>query len=160
MDDKVLRDQLLTLLRGGNAHMSFDDAVANFPLEQINTRPPNVSYSFWHLLEHIRIAQRDILDFTRNLNYVPLKWPDDYWPHPGEEADPVRWNQTINDFRADLKAVEAIVLDPNTNFFADLPHASGYTVLREVLLVADHNAYHIGEFAVLRQAAGTWPIES
>jgi hypothetical protein len=155
--DTVLRQQLLALLRGGNAHLTFEQAVADFPLDQINRRPPNVPYSPWHLLEHLRIAQWDILEFVRNPAHVSPPWPQGYWPRPEDEADAARWNQTIRDFCADLKAVEAIVQDPQTEFFADLPHAKGYTVLREVLLVADHNAYHIGEFAILRQVMGTWP---
>jgi hypothetical protein len=155
--DKVMREQLLALLRGGNAHMGFDQAVADFPLAHINTKPPNVPYTPWHLLEHIRLAQRDILEFIRNPDYVSPSWPEGYWPAPNEQADETRWQQTISQFRADLKALEALVLDPNTDFFSDIPHAPGYTIFREVLLVADHNAYHIGEFAILRQVMDIWP---
>lgn len=155
--DKVMREQLLALLRGGNAHLGFDEAVADFPVEYINTKPPNVSYTPWHLLEHIRIAQWDILEFVRNPDHVSPGWPEGYWPPPGEQADETRWQQTINEFRADLKAIEDLVTDPSTDFFSPIPHAPGYTIFREVLLVADHNAYHIGEFAILRQVMGTWP---
>ena len=154
--DKVMREQLLALLRGGNAHLGFDDAVANFPPEHINTKPPNVSYTPWHLLEHIRIAQWDILEFVRNPDHVSPSWPEGYWPAPDEQADQARWQQTINEFRADLKAIENLVTDPNTDFFSPIPHAPGYTIFREILLVADHNAYHIGEFAILRQVMDTW----
>lgn len=154
--DKVLREQLLALLRGGNAHLGFDDAVANFPLEHINTKPPNVSYTPWHLLEHIRIAQWDILEFVRNPDHVSPSWPEGYWPAPDEQADQARWQQTIDEFQADLKAIEDLVTDPDTDFFSPIPHAPGYTILREILLVADHNAYHIGEFAILRQVMDTW----
>ena len=151
-----MREQLLALLRGGNAHLGFDDAIARFPLEHINTKPPNVSYTPWHLLEHIRIAQWDILEFVRNPDHVSPKWPEGYWPAPAEQADAARWQQTIDQFHADLKAIEDLVTDPHTNFFAPIPHAPDYTILREVLLVADHNAYHIGEFAILRQVMDTW----
>ena len=154
--DKVLREQLLALLRGGNAHLGFDDAVADFPLEHINTKPPNVSYTPWHLLEHIRIAQWDILEFIRNPDHVSPGWPEGYWPSPEEQADKARWEQTIAEFRADMKAIEGLVTDPHTDFFTPLPHAPGYTIFREILLVADHNAYHIGEFAILRQVMDTW----
>jgi hypothetical protein len=154
--DKVIREQLLALLRGGNAHLGFDDAVANFPPEHINTKPPNVPYTPWHLLEHIRIAQWDILEFVRNPAHVSPSWPEGYWPAPDERADQGRWQQTINEFRADLKAIEDLVTDPNTDFFSPIPHAPGYTIFREILLVADHNAYHIGEFAILRQVMDTW----
>jgi hypothetical protein len=155
--DQALRDQLLALLRGGNAHQTFDQAVADFPLEHINTRPPNAPYTFWHLLEHLRIAQWDILDFVRNPHYLARQWPKEYWPPPDEQATEDRWNKSLRQFRADLKAVEEIVLNPATDFFSDLPHAAGYNILREVLLVADHNAYHIGEFGILRQSMGLWP---
>jgi hypothetical protein len=154
--DKVMREQLLALLRGGNAHLGFDDAVANFPLEHINTKPPNVSYTPWHLLEHIRIAQWDILEFVRNPNHVSPSWPEGYWPAPDEQADEARWQKTIEDFRVDLRAIQDLVTDPNMDFFSPIPHASAYTIFREILLVADHNAYHIGEFAILRQVMDTW----
>lgn len=155
--DQTLRDQLLALLRGGNAHMSLDQAVADFPMEHINTRPPNTPYTFWHLIEHLRIAQWDILDFVRNPNYKALAWPKEYWPDPDERADQARWNETLRQFRADLKTIEEIVKNPATDFYSDLPHAKGYTILREVLLVADHNAYHIGELGILRGVLGLWP---
>jgi hypothetical protein len=151
-----LRKQLLALLRGGNAHMGFDDAVANFPIEAINNYPPNVSYSPWHLLEHLRITQWDILEFIRDPNYVSPKWPEGYWPAKQKKANQTEWFETIRKFKADLADLEEIVKDPAANFMADLPHASGYNILREILLVSDHNAYHIGEFCILRQVMGTW----
>ncbi len=156
-DDQVIRDQLLALLRGGQAHLTFDQAVADFPMDQINRRPPNVPYTPWHLLEHIRIAQWDILEFIRNPNHVSPAWPAEYWPTASQVTDEAGWRQTIQAFRADLAALEQLVQAPTTNFFSDLPHAPGYTILRELLLVADHNAYHIGEFAILRQVMATWP---
>ena len=154
--DQTLREQLLALLRGGNAHMSFDDAVANFPLAHINTKPPQISYTPWHLLEHLRIAQWDILEFVRDPNHVSPEWPVGYWPRPDQQADAAQWQQTIDQFRIDLKAMEMLVTNPHTDFFAPIPHAPDYTIFREVLLVADHNAYHIGEFAILRQVMETW----
>ncbi len=155
--DQVLRDQLLALLRGGQAAMTFDQAVADFPLEHINAQPPNVTYSFWFLLEHLRIAQWDILDYIRNPQYQYRQWPDDYWPHAGSQTDATGWNKTINDFRADSHALEAIVRDPALDLTAPLPHAPQHNILREILVVADHNAYHLGEFAILRQVMGLWP---
>lgn len=154
--DRALREQLLHLLRGGNAHLTFDEAVADFPMDAINRRPPNVPYTPWHLLEHLRLAQWDILDFIRNPNYQEMAWPDDYWPAPDAEADAAAWDKTLASFRADRTAVEAIARDPHTDLSATIPHGSGQTILRELLLVADHNAYHIGEFAILRQVMGTW----
>lgn len=155
--DQVLREQLLGLLRGGQAYSPFDHAVSDFPMAHINTRPTNLDYSFWFLLEHIRFAQWDILDYIRNPNYVWRKWPEDYWPRSGEQADEAKWRKTISDFHADIQALEAIVRDPAIDLTAPLPHAPQHTYLREILLVADHNAYHLGEFGILRQVMGLWP---
>jgi hypothetical protein len=157
MNDSVLREQLVQLLGGGHAHMPFDQAVADFPLEWANKRPPSVTYTPWHLLEHLRIAQWDILDFIRNPDYQEIKWPDDYWPAAEATADAAAWQTTVDSFRADLQSLLEIAQDSSVDLTADIPHAPGYTVLRELLVVADHNAYHIGEFAILRQVMGTWP---
>lgn len=156
--DQVVREQLLFLLDGGNAHMTFDQVVADFPMEAINSRPPKVDYTPWHLLEHIRIAQWDILEFSRNPDHVSPKWPAGYWPNGDAQANEAQWQATINSFRGDLKALQDMARDPATDLYADLPHAPGYTILREILLVADHNAYHIGELAILRQVMGLWAI--
>ncbi len=155
-DDRVVREQLLFLLRGGNAHMTFEGAVADFPLKYINSRPPNVTYTPWHLLEHIRIAQWDILEFIRNPDHVSPQWPKGYWPSPDQQADEAQWERTISDFRADLRSLQDMVEDPTIDLYAPIAHAKDYTVLREMLLVADHNAYHIGEFSILRQVMSTW----
>jgi hypothetical protein len=155
--DTVLRQHVLNLLRGGQASMTFEDAVADFPMDRMNDRPPNVPYTPWHLLEHLRITQWDILDFVRNPNYTEMKWPDAYWPAPDATADAAAWNETLRAFRADFAAVCALVADPATDLYATIPHGDGQTILREALLVADHNAYHTGEFAILRQVMGTWP---
>lgn len=152
-----LRKQLLYLLRGGGAHMSLAQAVADFPPALRNQRPPHVSYSFWHLLEHIRIAQADILDFIQNPDYQELPWPEGYWPPADTVADEAQWQQTLQGIEDDLVALQALVEDPETDLTVELAHAPGYTVLREILLVADHNAYHLGEFAILRQVMQAWP---
>ena len=152
--DEVVREQLLALLRGGNAHMSFDQAVADFPKGHINVQPLDLPYTPWRLLEHIRIAQRDILDFIRDPNYVSPEWPVGYWPPPGEEADEGRWRQTIEGIRADRKELEKIVNNPDTDLSAPMPQGEGYNVLREILVAADHNAYHIGEFALMKEVLG------
>ncbi len=156
MSDATLRDQLLALLKGGNAHLTFDDAIADFPPAAMNQQPPNVPYTPWHILEHLRITQWDILEFVRNPRHVSPEWPKGYWPAPDATTDVAGWQATIDAFRADLAAVQEIVRDPSIDLSAELPHAPGYTYIREVLLVADHNAYHIGEFAILRQVMGTW----
>ena len=154
--DKVVREQLLSLLRGGNAHLNFDQAVADFPIQNINTRPPNISYTPWYLLEHLRIAQWDILEFIRDPKHVSPTWPEGYWPPENEEADPARWEKTICEFGADMETLQDMVVDQQVNLYAPIPHAPDYTILREILLVADHNAYHIGEFAILRQVMDNW----
>lgn len=156
LPDPAVRAQLLFLLQGGGAHMNLDEAVANFPSQHYNTYPPNVPYSFWHLLEHIRIAQWDIRDFIGNAGYEHLNWPEDYWPNPDAKADQMQWEATIAAIRSDLAELKALIEDPATDLYCNLPHAEGYNILREALLVADHNAYHIGEFAILRQVIGTW----
>jgi len=155
--DQVVREQLLALLRGGNAHMSFEQAIADFPMASINTNPPNVPYKPWHILEHLRITQWDILEFIRNPDHVSPDWPVGYWPDPTQDADQTQWDQTIQDFRADQQALQEIVADPTTDLYGQIPHAPGYTIFREILVVSDHNAYHLGEFAILRQVMGTWP---
>ena len=158
MDENgVLRTQLLELLRGGHAHMSIDDAVDEFPEDRINEHPPGVPYTPWHLLEHLRIAQWDILEFIRNPDHVSPTWPAGYWPSAEVKAGTADWQATLAGFRADHLALEGIVEDPATALTRPLPHAPGYNVLREILVVSDHNAYHIGEFAILRQVMHTWP---
>lgn len=154
--DDVVRSQLLQLLQGGHAHFSFDQAVSDFPLAHINTWPFNVPYTLWHLLEHLRIAQWDILEFIRNPHHVSPEWPVGYWPNPAQTATADQWQATLTAFRADQQALAAIVADPQTDLYADLPHAAGYNILREILVVADHNAYHIGEFSIFRQILGIW----
>lgn len=154
-----MRETLLNLLSGKGAHLTFDEAVADFPMDAINARPPNVPYTFWHLLEHIRLAQWDILDFVRNPDYQEQSWPDDYWPARDAETDEAGWNQTIEQFHADLEEMKAITADESLDLTTELPHAPGYTYLREILLVADHNAYHVGEFAILRQVMDLWPAD-
>ena len=147
--DDVIREQLVALLRGGNAHLSFDQAVADFPMDKINAQPPSLPYTPWRLLEHIRLAQRDILDFIRDPAYVSPEWPAGYWPPQGEMADEARWRQTVEAFRADLRELEKIVKDPKTDLAAPMPQGQRYNVLREILVAADHNAYHIGEFSLM-----------
>jgi hypothetical protein len=157
--DQVLREQLLANLKGGNAHMPFNRAVSGFPMEEINRRLPNATYTVWHLLEHLRIVQGDILEFVRNPHHVSPDFPAGYWPPVEEMATAHRWKKTLIGFRSDLQAVEDLVRDPQTKFFSPIPHAKDYTVIREVLLVADHNAYHTAEIVTLRRILGLKPIK-
>lgn len=155
--DQILRAHLITLLQGKGAHLTFEDALANFPMEHINTRPPNVGYTPWHLVEHLKIAQWDILEYIRNPKHVSPQWPVGYWPSPDVQADAGTWKNTIQAFRDDLHALIELVKNPATDLYALIPHGyDGHTILREILLVADHNAYHIGEFAILRQVMNNW----
>ncbi len=155
-----LRAEAIELLRGRGAHMPFDEAVADFPDEAINSRPSNLSYTPWQLLEHVRRTQRDILEYARDrASYRERHWPDDYWPAPDATTDRAGFVKTIEGFRADADALEVMVRDPGVDLLAPLSGTPGHTLLREIRLVGDHNAYHVGEFAVLRQVMGTWPAE-
>ncbi|MBI4962268.1 MAG: DinB family protein [Desulfomonile tiedjei] len=158
--DDVVREELLALLAGGNAHMGFDDVIANFPLEHINTKAPNTPYSFWHFVEHIRIAQWDILEFIRNTHHVSPEYPEGYRPHPDETTDEKGWRKSIDQMQGDLKALKDIVRDRKTDLFAPIPHAPNYTIFREIVLAADHNAYHVAEIAIMRQILDIWPDDS
>ena len=154
--DQLSRQQLADLLTHGNAHLPFQDAVADFPIDQINHRPPNVPYSYWHLIEHLRLTQRDILNYLRDADYAEPEWPKDYWPAPDAITDQAGWDASIAAFEADLAELAGMVEDPATNLTASVPSNPEHTVLREMLIVADHNAYHVGELAILRQVDGIW----
>jgi uncharacterized damage-inducible protein DinB len=157
--DKALREHLLYLLRGGGAHLNFDAAVADLPPELRGARPPGVPHTPWRLLEHLRIAQWDILEFSRNPKHVSPKFPEGYWPDGDAPPDAAAWDRSVAAFRADLQAMQDLVADPSTDLFARIPHGEGQTLLREALLVADHNAYHLGQLVVVRRALGAWPDE-
>ncbi|MCA9927324.1 MAG: DinB family protein [Anaerolineales bacterium] len=158
-EDKELRNQLVHLLTVRQAHMDFEDAVADFPAEHINTRPPNCDYTFWHLLEHLRICQKDILDYIVSDNYQWPDFPNDLWPDKTAVTDSTGWQQTIAAFTADRQKLVAIINDPSVDLFAPLPNSGEHqhNILREINIVASHNAYHTGELGVLRQTMGLWP---
>ncbi|MGH2406232.1 MAG: DinB family protein [bacterium] len=155
--DKALRDHLLWLLDGGMAHVTFPRAVAGLKESLRGQKPRGLPYTPWQQVEHMRISQWDILEYIRNLGHVSPKWPEGYWP----AAVPPRrevWEVSIRAFKADVRALKALVADPSTRLTAQIPHAQrGHTVLREVLLAADHNAYHLGQLIVLRRVLGAWP---
>jgi hypothetical protein len=155
-DDARLRHELLALLTVRQAHMSLTDAVASFPLEHINSFPPNVPYTFWHLVEHLRIAQHDILQFIIDPDHQSPPWPEGYWPAPESRAGEADWQKSLADFAADQEALAALIQDPDRDLYAELAHAPGYTILREINVVADHNAYHVGELAIFRQIMDLW----
>ncbi len=157
MSDSHLRMQLTNALTVRQAHQSLADAVKDFPAAHYNTRPPHTPYTFWHLLEHIRIAQADILDYIENPQYRYLQFPDDYWPAADAVADPADWGRSLDAFHADLNALARIAADPARDLHAQIPHGQpGHTILREILIVAAHNAYHTGEFGILRGTMGLW----
>jgi DinB superfamily len=149
--DQSLREHLLYLLGGGGAHVDFESVVKDFPVEKANQKVEHLPYTAWAVLEHMRIAQWDILEFSRNAEYVSPKWPEGYWPSEGVAPDAAAWTESVERFRADLKEMEALVADPQTDLFAPIPHGSGQTVLREALLVADHNAYHLGVLVTMKR---------
>jgi hypothetical protein len=147
-----LREHVLYLLRGGGAHVHFDEVVKDFPVELVNRKIAGVPYTPWQVLEHMRIAQWDILEFSRDATHVSPDWPKGYWADAELEADAETWRKSVEAFRADLKALEELIADPTNDLYAPIPHGTGQTLLREALLVADHNAYHLGVLVVLKRA--------
>jgi hypothetical protein len=156
----ALRDHLIYLLRGGGAHVDFDTAVADLSADLRGGKAAGLPHTPWRLLEHLRIAQWDILEFCRNPRHVSPTFPEGYWPKGDAPPDDAAWNRSVAGFRADLRAMQDLVADPATDLFAPLPHGKGQTVLREALLVADHNAYHLGQLIVVRRLLGAWPADA
>ena len=157
MSDDHIRQQLVNALVLRQAHLDFETAVADFPAAHINARVPEASYTFWHLLEHLRITQADILDYIENPEYQYMQWPEAYWPAPAETADTARWRATIAGFEADRAALVDIVNDPARDLCAQIPHGQpGHSIMREILVIAAHNSYHIGELGSLRGTLGLW----
>jgi len=153
-----LRKQILELLRGGQAHATFDEAIKDFPAKHRATVPPNLPYSAWQLLEHLRIAQRDILQFSAppTGGYHPLQWPAEYWPKSPEPPSTHAWDASIAAIRKDLELFEALITKPDSDLFKPFRWGDGQNLLREALLIADHTAYHLGELIVLRRLFGIW----
>jgi hypothetical protein len=146
-----LRKHVDNLLLMKGAHLTFADAVANFPAALRGKKPAGAPHSAWELLEHMRIAQEDILDFSRNPDYREKKFPDDYWPSTAEPPDDQAWDHSIQEFQQDLKQLQELLADTRHDLLAKLPHGKGQTLLREALITADHNAYHLGQFMFLRK---------
>lgn len=140
-----------------DAHVDFDQAVDGLGAELRGERPPGMPHSVWEIVEHMRIAQRDILDFCRSPDYVEMKWPDDYWPRTPAPPSTTAWNASITAFHHDLQALQDLAADPDVDLFAAIPHGSGQTYLRELILVIDHNAYHLGELLAIRRMLNAWP---
>ena len=151
-EESTLRRQLADLLDWDHAHIPFDEAVKDFPPELRGRRPEGGPHSAWELLEHLRLALWDILEFTRDAkNHVSPKFPDGYWPPTPAPQTETAWNESVAAYRQHLRDFAALVNDPSIDLFAPMPHADGKTVLREVLLAADHNAYHLGQLVMVRR---------
>ena len=155
-DSDALRRHLIELLKGGSAHADFDAAVARFPVTAASQKPAGVAHTAWQLLEHMRIAQWDILEFSRNSKHVSPKWPEGYWPKTEGPPSKTDWSKSVRAFRADLKAMQDLVAARSSDLLAPIPHGDGQTLLREALLVADHNSHHLGQLIMLRQLLGIW----
>jgi DinB family protein len=154
--DQSLRKHLIYLLSDGGAHANFDAVVRGLPPRLRGMKPARFPHSPWMLLEHLRLAQRDILDFSRNPKHVSPAWPEGYWPKHAAPPSAGAWNKSVRAFRQDLKAMQKLVADPATDPHAAIPWGDGQTILREALLLADHNAYHLGQFLDVRRLLGAW----
>lgn len=155
-NDKALREHLLNLLKGDGAHANFDAAVKDLPVSLRGKRPKGAEHSPWEVLEHLRIAQWDILEFSRNAKHVSPEFPGGYWPGAQAPPNETAWDKSADAFSSDRKAMAELIAKESTDLLAPIPHAEGKTILREALLVADHNAYHLGELVLLRRLLGAW----
>jgi hypothetical protein len=155
--DGDLREQLVYLLKGGGAHVHFMDAVENFPTGKYGVFANGLPHTGWQLLEHARIAQWDILEFSRNPKHASPDFPGGYWPKTPTPPNEGAWTESVAAFQRDLEAMVQLVQNLRTNLYAKIPHGDGQTILREALLLADHNAYHLGQLVDLRRALGAWP---
>ena len=155
-DEKALRAQLVKLLDFKEAHVDFDRAVTGIPPKLRGKLPPGAEHTLWQLVEHLRIAQADILEFCRTPKYQEKKWPDDYWPKAPAPRNAATWTAALAGYRRDRKALQRLAANPTIDLLATIPHGTGQTYLREILLVADHNAYHIGQIVALRRRLGIW----
>jgi uncharacterized damage-inducible protein DinB len=156
MDQTSVREHLGRILAWEDAHVGYDKAVHGIPVALRGKRPAKLPYSAWQLIEHLRITQKDILDFCRDSNYQERKWPDDYWPASAAPPSAKSWADSIRRFREDREALQQLAADPDIELTARIPHGSGQTYLRELLLVADHTAYHVGQLVLVRRLLGSW----
>jgi hypothetical protein len=155
-DDAALRELLGRLLAWGDAHVTFDAVVDEIPVKLRGRRPAGLPHSIWQLVEHLRITQHDILDFCINPQYKEMQWPADYWPRTAAPPSSAAWTGSLRRFRRDRQALQALAADPAIDLGARIPHGSGQTYLRELVLVADHGAYHVGQIVLVRRLLGIW----
>ena len=154
--DELLRKQLVKLLASGEAHADFEAAIKDLPRELRGKVPAGAEHSPYQLVEHMRIALWDILKFSQSAEHKSPKWPDEYWPNSPEPPSDEAWDESVKAIRADIKVFSALISEKDTDLFAKIPHGDGQTILREVLLAADHNAYHIGQLVLVRRLLGAW----
>ena len=153
---RALREHVLELLGKGHAHVTFRDAIAAWPAALRGAKPPGQPFTPWRLLEHIRISQWDIVEFTKSASHVSPEWPAGYWPQNDAPPDAAGWDKSVAQVEHDLRAMQRLVRDPATDLLARIPHGTGQTVLREALVLADHNSYHLGQLVLLRRLLGAW----
>lgn len=156
-DDAALREHVVNLLKGGTAHVRFRDAVEGFPVRKRGAFAHGLAHTGWQLLEHARLAQKDILEFSRSSEHISPEFPEGYWPKSPLPPNDAAWRKSLQAFETDLLAMVRLVRDRKLDLFAKLPHGTGQTLLREALTLADHNAYHLGQLVDLRRALGVWP---
>jgi hypothetical protein len=154
--DQELREHLLKLLSTGSAHLGFDEAIDGLPAELRGTKAPGIAHTVWQIVEHLRIAQEDILEFSRRADYTSPPWPEGYWPETEAPSSEDAWEQSMEAFHRDLRAMKDLVANQGIDLFAKLAWGTGQTILRQAMLVADHNAYHVGQIVTVRQALGAW----
>ena len=156
MEESLIRKHLVKLLGGTDSHLDFDDTVFRFPVELRTVKPNGAAHSAWQLVEHLRIAQWDILEFSRNQNHVSPTFPDGYWPSSDTTPDEEAWEKSIRAFRSDREAFQELVANESTDLLAPIPHGTGQTILRECFVLAEHNSYHLGQLVLLRRLLGIW----
>lgn len=153
---RALREHVVELLSGGHAHVTLEDATADLPPQLRGAKPPGQPFTPWRLLEHVRISQWDIVEFTKSAKHVSPKWPAGYWPKSDAPPDASAWDQSVAQVERDLRAMQRLVRDPKTDLFVRILHGTGQTTLREALVLADHNSYHLGQLVLLRRLLGAW----
>ena len=151
-----IKELLLEQFQNKNAHVTFEEAIKGVSYHDVGIRPEGLPHSIWELVEHIRLAQFDILDFSRNADYDPPEWPEDYWPEMAHPTDESQWKESLESIRKDRQAVVNLIQNPETDVLKPLAHGSGQTLFREAMLIVDHNAYHIGQIVQVRRLLGTW----
>jgi hypothetical protein len=157
LQDRLVRQHVLDLLQGGGAHVKFDQVISGIPARLRGSKVAGIPHSPWMLLEHMRIAQSDILEFSRDRKHVSPEWPEGYWPESEAPPSAASWTGSVKKFRADLQAMANLVKNPKTDLFAKIPWGDGQTIMREALLIADHNAYHLAQLVDIRRLLGIWP---